>query len=51
MSGLEAVEKYVERHAQQIARIERVMERFENASHDDLTPLIVAIRQIRTLLA
>ncbi len=51
LTGPEAVDKYVERHGQQIARIERVMESFEHASHEDLTPLIVAIRQIRTLLA
>jgi len=51
LTGEEAVAAYVKGHAQQIARIDRVMESFETASHDDLTPMIVAIRQVRTLLA
>ncbi|MDH3192711.1 MAG: NAD-glutamate dehydrogenase [Acidimicrobiia bacterium] len=51
LTGEEAVAAYVKRHAQQIARIDRVMASFETASHDDLTPMIVAIRQVRTLLA
>ncbi len=45
------VKRYLENNAQQVARILRVMRSFEAASHDDLAPMMVAIRQVRTLLA
>ena len=45
------VKRYLENNAQQVARILRVMRSFETASHDDLAPMMVAIRQVRTLLA
>lgn len=50
-TGEEAVAAYVKKHGRQIARIRRVMSSFEDASHEDLAPMIVAIRQVRTLLA
>jgi len=46
-----SVDHYLVSHAHQVARIVRVMRTFESGSPDDLAPLVVAVRQVRTLLA
>ena len=51
LSPDEAVARYIAANEAQAARIQRVMNTFESANHDDLAPMIVATRQIRTLLA
>ena len=46
-----SVDHYLVTHAHQVARIVRVMRMFDSRSSDDLGPLVVAVRQVRTLLA
>ena len=46
-----SVDHYLVTHTHQVARIVRVMRTFESGSPDDLAPLVVAVRQVRTLLA